>query len=401
MNAKNFVINLLAGALGALLVSFGVFGYLYMNPTVISPQKVEEKSANVISSSYEQQIINTVKQTTPAVVSVVVSKDVPVLERYYESNDPFADIFGKQSPFSFSVPQYRQKGTEKKDISGGSGFIVSEDGYVVTNKHVIVEENADYTVITNDGTKYAAKVIASDALNDIAVLKIEANDLPYLKFANSDELEVGQTVLAIGNPLLEFQNSVSVGVISGLSRSIVAGSRFGGMTEQLEGVIQTDAAINPGNSGGPLLNLSGEVIGMNVAMASAENIGFALPANLIDSVVQSVKEHGKIIRPYLGIRYVPITEALKEQNNLDVDYGVVVIRGETVEELAVIPGSPADKAGILENDIILEIDGEKLNEEVSLVRLIAGKKIGDTIKVKILRKGEEQELEIKLEEFTD
>lgn len=347
----------------------------------------------------EDLIVEAVENAKPAVVSVVITKDVPIIEQYYEdiSNDPFGGLFG--SPFDFQIPRYRQNGTEKKEVGGGSGFIVSEDGFIVTNKHVVSDEAAQYTVFLNDGSKYDAKVSAKDALNDVAILKIEAKDLPYLKFADSEKLKVGQTAIAIGNPLLQFENSVSVGVVSGLGRSIVAGDQFGGMSEQLEGVIQTDAAINPGNSGGPLLNLRGEVIGVNVAVASAENIGFSLPSNLVAKAFESVQKTGEIVRPYLGVRYVPVNEKLKEANKLSVDYGVLVARGQTPEELAVMPGSPADKAGLVENDIILEVDGVKLDEDHSLARIVASKNVGDKIELKILHKGEEEEVTVTLEKL--
>ncbi|MBI2634051.1 trypsin-like peptidase domain-containing protein [Candidatus Peregrinibacteria bacterium] len=264
---------------------------------------------------------------------------------------------------------------------------------------MVNDEDAEYTVFLNDGSEHSAKVLASDPLNDIAILKIDAKDLPYLNFGDSDKLMPGQTAIAIGNPLLEFENSVSVGVVSGLGRSVVAGDRFGGFSEQLEGVIQTDAAINPGNSGGPLLNLNGEVIGVNVAVASAENIAFSIPANLVKQIFDSVKEHGKIVRAFLGIRYVQINEKMKEANNLSVDYGVLVSKGEKPEDLAVIPGSPADKAGLVENDIILEIDGKKLDGETSMARIISEKKVGDSIKLKMLSRGKEKTVTVRLEEM--
>jgi len=195
----------------------------------------------------------------------------------------------------------------------------------------------------------------------------------------------------------EFRNSVSVGVISGLSRTISA-SDYSGNVESLDEVIQTDAAINPGNSGGPLLDLNGKVIGVNVAMErGAENIAFALPINALKPVIDSVKQYGEIIRPYLGIRYTVITEELKQNNHLSVDYGVIVTRGNNPNELAVIPGSPADKAGIQENDIILEADGIKLTPDKSLANIIRQKKVGDVIKLKILHKGQEKTVEVKLE----
>ena len=247
--------------------------------------------------------------------------------------------------------------------------------------------------------KYNAEVVAVDEVLDIALLKIDATGLSSLSFGNSDVLKLGEPVIAIGNALGEYRNTVSTGVLFGLSRSIVAGDTSG-QSEVLENVIQTDAAINPGNSGGPLLNLAGEVIGINVAVArGSENIAFALPANTVKTSVESMKQNGRVIRPYLGVRYTPITASLKEKNKLSVDYGVIVLRGAQPDELAVIPGSPADKAGIVENDILIEVDGVKLDEEHSLSSLIRLKKVGDTISIKLLHKGEEKTLSIKLEEM--
>ncbi|MBD3360191.1 trypsin-like serine protease [Candidatus Peregrinibacteria bacterium] len=351
--------------------------------------------------SEQDLVIDVVEKASPAVISVVITKDVPVLEEYYEEyGSPFDDFFFEGPGYNFKVPKYRESGeTEEKEIGGGSGFIVSSEGYLVTNKHVIYEEDADYTVFTTEGTEYEAKVIDKDSINDIAVLKIEGKNFPYLEFGDSENVKAGQTVIAIGNPLLEFNNSVSKGVISGLSRNITAGTRYFGKTEYLEGVIQTDAAINPGNSGGPLLDLSGKVIGVNVAIANGENLGFAIPSNVVETAVKSVKEKGRIVRPFLGVRYIPVTKALKEKNNLSVDYGALVLRGESMEDLAVIPGSPADKAGIQENDIILEIDGKKL-KDISLAKIISSKNVGQEIELKILREGEEKTVNVTLEEAT-
>ncbi|MBI2416147.1 MAG: trypsin-like peptidase domain-containing protein [Candidatus Kerfeldbacteria bacterium] len=389
--------GLLAGGSITVILIAGCIGLVMFKPTLLTqalqlPTTVTTNSsgaATILPANEENLVVQTVKQVKPAVVSIVATADVPVFEQYYEQFDPFGLQF----------PQYRQKGTEKQEISSGSGFIVSADGYVVTNKHVVENDQADYTVFLNDAQKYPATVVARDPANDIAILKIEATDLPYLEFGNSDDLQVGQTTIAIGNALGEFSNSVSVGVISGLSRSIVAGDGFGA-TEQLEGVIQTDAAINQGNSGGPLLNSQGQVIGVNVAMAlgSAENIGFALPANLVQTVVESVKTTGTIVRPYLGVRYIAVTPALQEKNSLTVDYGALVLRGQEPGDLAVIPGSPADKAGIEENDIILEVDGQKLTDEVQLASVVAKKQVGDTLQLKILHDGAEQTVTVTLEQ---
>jgi S1-C subfamily serine protease len=351
--------------------------------------------------SEESRVIDVVEKANPAVISIVITKDVPVIEQYYQEFDPFSDdffndFFGNNG-FRFNIPQQKQNGTEKREVGGGSGFFISADGYIVTNKHVVDDDKAEYTVLTNDGKKYDAEILAKDSTLDVAILKVKGGGFPYLSFGDSDKLKPGQTVIAIGNALAEFRNSVSVGVVSGLSRSVVAGDMFG-KSEQLEGVIQTDAAINPGNSGGPLLDIAGKVIGVNVAVSrGAENIGFALTSNTVKNIADSVKQHGEIVRPYLGVRYVQITENLKKKNNLTVDYGVLVSRGETPEDLAVIPGSPADKAGIVENDIILEVDGLKLEQGKSLASIIRQKGIGQTVKLKILHKGSEKEVEVKLE----
>ena len=220
-----------------------------------------------------------------------------------------------------------------------------------------------------------------------------------MELGDSNSLKVGQTVIAIGNALGEFRNTVSVGVVSGLSRSITAGgSQFG--SEHLSGVIQTDASINPGNSGGPLLNIRGQVIGINTAVAmGAQNIGFAIPINEVKNSIQSVQEHGKIVRPWLGVRYILINKSIVEANKLSVDYGALIVRGKTTTELAVLPGSPADKAGLVENDIILEVDGEKINQDYTLSQAIAKHKVGESVELKVLHKGKEKKIKVKLEEM--
>jgi len=261
------------------------------------------------------------------------------------------------------------------------------------------DEKAEYTVLMNNQKKYEAKVLARDPFNDIAIIKIEEKDLPTVDFGDSGVLKTGQIAIAIGNALGEFQNTVSVGVVSGQNRSIVAGGGMNGASEKLTGLIQTDAAINPGNSGGPLLNSAGQVIGINVAIASqAEGIGFAIPINDAKKAINDVIEHGKIIRPYIGVRYMQVTKDLASKNKFSVDYGALIVRGETAEDLAVIPGSPADKAGLVENDIILEVAGIKLDENSSLSRIVQEHGIGDEISLKVLHRGEEKMAKVKLEE---
>lgn len=333
------------------------------------------------------QVEQAVAQVNAAVVAIVATKDVPILEQYFE-DDPLGGFF--------SIPRYRENGSEKREIGSGSGFFVSADGLLLTNKHVVADIEAQYTVLTNDNEKLEAQVLARDHYLDIAILKVDKNPVPYVALGDSDQLKLGQSVIAIGNALGEFRNSISVGVISGLSRSIVANDSSGG-SETLEQVIQTDAAINPGNSGGPLLDLQGKAIGVNVAVAQgSENIGFALPINMVKSVVDSVAKYGEIIRPYLGIRYLQIDKSVQQKNNLPFDYGVLITRGESRDELAVIPASPAAKAGLVENDIILSIDREKLDGQKSLSWLIRQKQVGQEVILQVWSNGNEKELKVKL-----
>jgi len=258
----------------------------------------------------------------------------------------------------------------------------------LTNKHVVLDEEADYTVFTNDGESYTAKVLAKDAIQDIAVLKIDqSNGEPFsvVKFGDSDKLKSGQTVVAIGSALGEFRNTVSVGVISALGRTITASG--GGLVETLEDVIQTDAAINKGNSGGPLLNLRGEVIGINTAtVMGAQSISFAIPINYAKRGVEQVKATGKIVYPYLGVRYVLVDATIKEKNDLTVAYGAWIIKGSAGEP-AVVPESAADLAGLKENDIILEFEGEKIDLDNSLSKMIVKREPGDKVSLKIMRNG--------------
>ncbi|MEK7610141.1 MAG: trypsin-like peptidase domain-containing protein [Patescibacteria group bacterium] len=353
------------------------------------------KPSNLNLLSPETIVVATVAKASPAVISIVVTKDVPVIEQYYEEFDPFGDFFG---PLGFQIPRQRSGGTERREIGGGSGFIVAADGLAITNRHVVEDKDASYTAVTSSGNKYPVEVVARDPILDVAIIKIKGpNNFHYLTFGDSDTLKVGQSAIAIGNALGEFKNTVSVGVISGLYRSIVAADAFG-QSEQLDEVIQTDAAINPGNSGGPLITLDGRVVGVNVAVArGSENIGFALPANVVKSVVESVKKTGKIVRPYIGVRYTAITPALQATNKLPFDYGVLVARGNSQNEIAVIPGSPAGKAGVVENDIILEVDGVKLDDEHSLASLIRKQSVGQTVSLKIWHQGETKTVRLVLE----
>lgn len=322
-------------------------------------------------------VISAVKKANPAVVSIIITRDVPKYTLSF-----------KQDPGSlFKVPVYTQNGTKSEKLGGGSGFIISSDGLIVTNKHVVQATDVNYTVYLTNGINYEATVLARDPVLDVAIIKINGSNLPYLTLGDSDLLEVGQSVVAIGNALSELKNTVSVGVVSGLSRSIKAGDG-NGFSEKLDKVIQTDAAINSGNSGGPLLDLSGKVIGINVAVVkSSENIGFALPINSVKSVINSVKKTGKIARPFIGMRYVSINEEIQADKFLPVDYGVLIIKGKDDTEPAILPDSPAQSAGLKEGDIVLEVDGQRIDSENEFANIIRAKKIGAIMFLKVLSNG--------------
>ncbi len=367
---------------------------------IVAERQVKDTIREKVSVVAEDDAIaDLVEANSPSVVSIVITKDVPKVRNFF--GNPFGGrsfLFDPWNLGSGTDDGSAQAEPEKRQVGSGSGFIVSEDGLVVTNKHVVSDEQAEYTVITSDGKEYPAKVLARDPNNDIAVLKAEAIGLRPVTLGDSDAIRVGETVLAIGNPLGEFANSVSRGIISGLKRSVTAGSNYGD-TEKLSDIIQTDAAINPGNSGGPLFDLSGEVIGVNVAMAQgAENIGFALPINSVKRVVEQVRTTGRLSVPYLGVRYIILSEEIQKQNGLPFGYGALVLRGQRITDFAVVPGSPADKAGIVENDIILEIGGQKVDEEHPLASLISSRTAGDEVALKVWHKGETKEIKVTLEE---
>jgi len=333
-------------------------------------------------------IVQVAKKVCPAVITIVVSKDLPRVEGFYTLP------FGGQD---FVFPKTKG-GKEKTKIGGGSGFIVSPEGYVLTCNHVVGDPEADYTVILSPERKYPAKVLANDPLIDVAILKIQDSALPHLEMGDSDQIELGETVVAIGNPLGEFEDTLSAGIVSGLSRRITAFGGHQGKITSLRGLIQTDAAINPGNSGGPLVDLEGRVIGINTAVVmGAQNIGFAIPINYAKRTLEEVKTYGKIKRPFLGVRYVILSQEVSRTNKLPVDYGALIVR-ESFGEPAVLKGSAADKAGLKEYDIILEADAKKITEDNSLSDALKDKKIGDDIPLKVLREKKEIALKVNLEE---
>lgn len=345
-------------------------------------------------------IIQAVKKVSPAVVSIIISRHLPKAESLPFGLWPFFPEGFDPSELYKQIPpeMFDEQGRIK--VGGGSGFIVSKDGIVLTNKHVVVDPRAEYTVVLNDGKKFSAKVLARDPINDVAILKIsDDHNFPMVELGDSSRLQLGQTSVAIGNALGQFQNTVSTGVVSGLSRHITAQSGMG-RTEELRGVIQTDAAINPGNSGGPLVDIEGKAIGINSAVVfGAQNIGFAIPINAAKKALEDIKKFGRIRAPFLGLRYILLDEILKQRHNLPVNYGAMVVPEATPGDFGVVPNGPADKAGIKEHDIILEIDEQKITKEKPLQEFIQKHEVGDKVKMKIHRRGKELNIDTVLEEM--
>jgi len=302
----------------------------------------------------------------------VVSEESAVIEVVEKASPAVVSIAAQQVVFSpFTDPS-------TEDNSIGTGFIVEGNGLILTNKHVVAAENARYRVILKDGTDYEVQEIHRDPFVDLAILKIAASGLPTVTLGDSSTLKVGQTAVAIGNALGKFSNTVTVGVVSGIGRGITASSGYG-QSEVLDDVIQTDAALNPGNSGGPLLNLSGEVVGINVATTSgAENIGFSIPINAVKPVLDDFKVKGRIVRPFLGVEYVIVTEDLSVLRKLP--------QGAFIQK--VVSGTPADEVGLKAGDIITKIDDEAINEKHTLAQVIRSHKVGDKLVLTVDRNGE-------------
>lgn len=322
----------------------------------------------------ESTVISIAENVSPSVVTVAIQRP----ERRVLEFDPFEGF------------RARTEGGEPQDI--GSGFIVSEKGLVITNKHVVNKE-AEYKVITQDGNEYDVLQISRDPGNDLAVLRIEADNLKAVELGDSDGLRVGQFVMAIGTALGEFRHTVTTGVISGLGRGITAGSVFQGYVERLDDVIQTDAAINPGNSGGPLLNSAGQVIGVNVAVASrAENVGFAIPVNILKDALQQFEASGNFAsKPYLGVEYQMISQQAALLN--EVPQGALVVN--------VIPNSPAQTAGILSNDIIISMDDVRITEDNDLASVISERSAGENVTIELWRNGETIQTSAVLSQFSE
>jgi len=369
-------------------------GYLgnQLATTSSAPKQSDTVVNNPIDNSsvvdQSSPIVEVAAKSGPSVVSIVISKDLPV----YESSGR-TDVFGRTRRV--------QVGTQSQQVGAGTGFVISKEGLILTNRHVVADTTADYTVVLNDNTKLEAKVLARDTLLDIAVIKVTLainSELVPLNLGDSDKIKLGQTAISIGNSLGRFSNTVSSGIISGLERTITASSRDGLDAQLLEGVLQTDASINPGNSGGPLLDVAGNVIGVNVAVAEgANNVGFAIPINFVKPVIKSVIETGTIKRPYLGVRYTQVTPEIAAKEDLAAEYGAL-LKIETSDPVVLL-NSPASKAGLKENDLIVSINGTELRSNTSLQREGQKYNIGDKITLGVYRDGKLMQIMITLEEL--
>jgi S1-C subfamily serine protease len=282
----------------------------------------------------------------------------------------------------------------------GSGFIYDSDGWIVTNKHV-VEGATALTVILNDSRELPGEVYGIDPLTDLAIVKVEATGLPTVAIGNSDDLEPGQLAIAIGNPLGNFENTVTTGVISGLGRQIRAGDATQTTSEQLNNLIQTDAAINPGNSGGPLLDSAGQVIGINTAVSQeAQGIGFAIPIDVAKPIMELAVAGKPLERPWIGVYYQPVTKQLAEEMGLAVDYGVL-IDSSAASLPAVFPGSPADDAGLQAGDVITAVDGARVDVDHDLATHILPHQPGDQVTLTIISDGSTREVPVTLGTLPD
>ncbi len=350
--------------IGIILVSIGYIVAMKTSPSLQS----EQRKQTIVS---EGEVISDIaKESGQSVVSVLT-----------EQNRIVNSYFGQRSVMGQAA---------------GTGVIIDTDGTLLTNKHVVPEGSSSVKIVTSDGTVYEdVAVLGRDPLNDIAILKVKnpKNFVPA-KLGDSDSVKTGQKVIAIGNALGQFQNTVTAGIISGVGRPIEAGDQDGGQSEILTNLFQTDAAINSGNSGGPLLNYDGEVIGINTAIAAdAQNIGFAIPINETKGVISSLKRTGEVQKPFLGVKFVMINKVIAKQLNLDADEGALI----SSDPGSIVEGSPAQKAGLRPGDIIVKINETNLDTAHSLNTVIGRYTVGDSVRLTLLRGDKTTLVTIKLD----
>ncbi|MDQ2941245.1 MAG: trypsin-like peptidase domain-containing protein [Chloroflexota bacterium] len=353
------VAGLLSGALSATAVSNLLQPQI--SPVASVPVAGTASQVRVLESS---SVIAAVKRVAPAVVTV-----------------------------------YSQGGGALNNATGtGSGFIFDANGWILTNRHV-VSGAQKLTVQLQDTRSFDATLYGIDTLTDLAIIKIDATGLPTAPLGDSAGLQAGQVAIAIGNPLGNFENTVTTGVVSGLGRQIRAGDATQTSSEQLNNLIQTDAAINPGNSGGPLVNSEGQVIGVNTAVnASAQGIGFSIPIDVAKPILQQALKGEKLSRPFIGVRYTSVTQQVAKDQGLSVKNGALIGSG-TAGTAAILPDSPAAKAGLQSGDVIVAVDGQKIDEAHDLSLLILPHKPGDTITLSVLRSNTTRDVQLTLGEL--
>lgn len=362
LNITGIVVAILLG----VIVAIGVYQAQIRGliPSFGSLPKVQTFENRTVVSE-ENAVTSAVEKVSPSVVAIGTTQSV------FNPFDPF------------SVPK-------SQNSTIGTGFVVSDKGIIVTNKHVVNDSSLKYNVVTKDGKKFEIRKIYRDPVLDLAIVQIDGSDLKALELGDSSKLKVGQTAIAIGNALGRFTNTVTTGVVSGLGRRVVAGDYFSGSAESLDDLIQTSAAINPGNSGGPLLNSAGQVIGVNVATTEgAQNIGFAIPINSVKKITDEFIQKGSVSRPFLGINYRFIAKDVAIMN--EVPQGVYI--------QDVVPNSSADKAGLKQGDIITKVDGQAVDSEKKISETISGKKIGDRLDLTVWNDGKERTVNATLQEL--
>lgn len=379
---RNPLSTLVVAAIIALL--FGTAGgamggYFFGRKVIVQRGDEDIPLAQTVRVEEDSATIDAVEKVSPAVVSIIgeATKESQPVD------------FGFGFGFGFQQPQ---------ESSAGSGFILTADGLIATNKHVVSNRNLNYTVSLSDGRTFEVTDVSLDPTYDFAVVRVKADNLPFVELGSSDSLKIGERVIAIGNAVGEFQNTVTAGVVSARNRSIEASDGIA-RVELLEGLIQTDAAINLGNSGGPLINLSGQVIGVNTATdVGGENIGFAIPIADAKVAIESVIEKGKIERPMLGVRYVNLNKEVAELNGIEQEKGAYVVAEQGD---AVIPSSPAEKLGLVEGDVILAIDEHEILPDRSLATILRQYRPGDEVNVRWLHDKDEGSGKAKLDSIGD
>ena len=353
------IVGLLSGTLGAVATTN------LLRETTITPATTTADDTAPVSNVHIDEssaVVNAVESVAPAVVTIRSQQD---------------GVFGSAE-------------------GSGSGFIYDSDGWILTNKHV-VEGASDLQVLLQDKRTFPVESVQIDTLTDLAIVKIDGEDLPSAPLGSSDDLKPGQLAIAIGNPLGNYENSVTTGVVSGLGRRIQAGGSQGTSAEQLNNLIQTDAAINPGNSGGPLVNSAGQVIGVNTAVSTdAQGIGFAIPIDVARPIMEQAVAGDPLARPWIGVYYEPLTPAIADERGLNVDSGALV--GGGPDDAGVVAGSPAEAAGLQVGDVIVAVDGERLDDG-DLAQAVLPHKPGDVVTLRIVRGQSTEELSVTLGEY--